>query len=54
LPAPENVIQAVLKEYAYLKNLDKQLLEIVKDSKVHKEEKFVVQVLSKVADQLKV
>jgi len=54
LPAPENVIQEVLKEYSYLKNLDKQLLKIVKDSKAHKEEKLVVQVLSKVTDQLKV
>jgi len=54
VPSPENVIQTVLKEYSYLKNLDKQLLKIVKDSKVHKEEKLVVQVLSKVADQLKV
>lgn len=54
LPAPENVIQAVLKEYSYLKNLDKQLTKIVEDSKAHKEEKLVVQVLSKVTDQLTV
>jgi len=54
LPAPENVIQAVLKEYSYLKNLDKQLLKIMKDSKAHKEEKLTLQVLSKITDQLKV
>ncbi|MDH5451594.1 MAG: hypothetical protein OEX77_12015 [Candidatus Bathyarchaeota archaeon] len=54
MSSPENAIQAVLEEYSYLRNLDKQLLKIVKGSKAHKEEKLVVQVLLKVTDQSKV
>jgi predicted nucleotidyltransferase component of viral defense system len=47
LPSLENLIKAVLEEYSYLKNLDKQLLEIVEDSKAHKEEKLVAETLSR-------
>lgn len=48
LPSPEDLVKAVLTEYSYLENLDKQLLKIAEDSRAHKEKKLVVEVLSKV------
>jgi len=53
LPPQEKVIKTVLKEYTFLKDLDKQLLKVVEDSKTHKEEKPVAELLLKVNDQLK-
>ncbi len=48
LPSPENLIKAVLEEYSYLRNLNKQLLKIVEDSQGHKEGELVDEILSKI------
>jgi len=46
LPSQNVVIRTVLKEYAFLKDLDSQLLKIVKDSKTHRERLLVSKILS--------
>jgi predicted nucleotidyltransferase component of viral defense system len=45
LPSQEIVTKKVMKEYSFLKELDKQLLKIVKDSKSHRERKLVEKLL---------
>jgi len=45
LPRQEVVTRTVMKEYAFLKDLDSQLLKIVKDSKAHRERKLVDKLL---------
>lgn len=45
LPSQEIVTRTVLKEYAFLRSLDSQLLKIVKDSKVHRERQLVAKLL---------
>ena len=45
LPSQEIVIRKVTGEYAFLKDLDSNLLQIVKDSKAHKEKKLVAGIL---------
>jgi len=54
LPPQKDVTKAVLTEYAFLKDLDVQLLKIVGDSKAHREKKLVDELLLRVADQLNV
>ena len=46
LPSQEAVIKTVLKDYAFLEDLDKQLLKIVEDSKAHSENGLVAKLLS--------
>jgi predicted nucleotidyltransferase component of viral defense system len=41
LPTQATVVKKVLAEYAFLKDLDNDLLRIIKDSKTHKEQDFV-------------
>jgi predicted nucleotidyltransferase component of viral defense system len=41
LPTQATVVKKVLAEYSFLKDLDNDLLRIVKDSKTHKEQEFV-------------
>lgn len=45
LPSQEVVTKTVMKGYAFLKDLDSQLLKIVKDSKAHRERKLVDKLL---------
>jgi len=45
LPSQGVVTRTVMKEYAFLKDLDSQLLKIVKDSKSHRERKLVDKLL---------
>lgn len=44
LPSQEIVIRKVTEEYDFLKDLDSDLLRIVKDSKAHKEKKLVAKI----------
>jgi hypothetical protein len=46
LPSQNAVTKTVIKEYAFLKNLDNQLLKIVKDSKAHRERHLVAKLIS--------
>jgi len=46
LPSQAVVTETVLKEYAFLKNLDSQLLKIVKDAKAHRERQLVENLLT--------
>jgi len=46
LPSQEAVIKAVLKDYAFLEDLDKQLFKIVEDSKAHRENGLVAKLLT--------
>ena len=48
LPSEKVVIKAVLGEFSFLKNLDDHLLTIIRDSKAHKEEKLVAELLSEI------
>jgi len=48
LPPQEIVTRTVIKEYAFLKDLDSQLLKIVKDSKAHRERRLVERLFSRV------
>jgi len=47
LPSEEIVTKKVISEYAFLKDLDIDLLRIVNDSKAHKEKKLVTEILGK-------
>jgi predicted nucleotidyltransferase component of viral defense system len=47
LPSEEIVTKKVIGEYAFLKDLDRDLLRIVNDSKAHKEKKLVAEILEK-------
>jgi len=47
LPSEEIVTKKVISEYAFLKDLDRDLLRIVNDSKAHKEKKLVTEILGK-------
>jgi len=47
LPSEEIVTKKVIGEYAFLKDLDRDLLRIVNDSKAHKEKKLVAEILGK-------
>jgi len=47
LPSEETVTEKVISEYSFLKNLDKNLLRIINDSKTHKEKKLVAEILGK-------
>jgi len=47
LPSEEIVTKKVIGEYAFLKDLDRDLLRIVNDSKAHKEKKLVTEILGK-------
>ena len=47
LPSEEIVTKKVISEYAFLKDLDRNLLRIVNDSKAHKEKKLVAEILGK-------
>jgi len=46
LPSQKAVIKTVLKDYAFLEDLDEQLLKIVEDSKAHRENGLVTKLLS--------
>jgi predicted nucleotidyltransferase component of viral defense system len=46
LPSQGNVLKTVLKNYAFLKDLNEPLLKIVEDSKAHREKELVASVLS--------
>jgi len=45
LPPKETVIEKVIGEYTFLKDLNKDLLKIIKDSKAHKERELVTKIL---------
>jgi predicted nucleotidyltransferase component of viral defense system len=45
LPSREALLEKVTREYAFLKDLDKDLIRIVKDGKAHGERKLVARVL---------
>jgi predicted nucleotidyltransferase component of viral defense system len=45
LPSEEAVLKKVTREYAFLKDLDRDLIRIVKDAKAHRERKLVAGVL---------
>ncbi len=45
LPSQELVIRKVTSEYAFLKDLDSNLLRVVNDFKVHKEKELVAGIL---------
>ena len=45
MPSQDIVTRTVLKEYAFLKNLDSQLQKTVKDSKAHREKQLVAELL---------
>lgn len=47
LPSQEIVTRKVISEYAFLKDLDSNLLRIVNDSKAHKEKELVAGILGK-------
>jgi len=47
LPSEEIVTKKVIGEYAFLKDLDRDLLRIVNDSKAHKKKKLVTEILGK-------
>lgn len=47
LPSQEIVTKKVISEYAFLKDLDSNLLRIVNDSKAHKEKELVAGILGK-------
>jgi predicted nucleotidyltransferase component of viral defense system len=47
LPSQELVTRKVMSEYAFLKDLDSNLLRIVNDSKAHKEKELVEGILGK-------
>jgi len=46
LPSRNAVTKTVIKEYAFLKDLDSQLLKIVQDSKAHRERQLVTKLIS--------
>jgi len=46
LPSQEDVLKIVLKNYAFLKDLDELLLKIIGDSKAHSENELVAILLS--------
>ncbi len=46
LPSQEDVIKTVLKDYAFLKELDEPLPTIVEDSKAHRESELVARLVS--------
>jgi hypothetical protein len=50
LPSQELVTRKVMSEYAFLKDLDSNLLRIVNDSKAHKEKELVEGILGKKKD----
>lgn len=45
LPPQETVIRRVMSEFLFLKDLDSDLLRIIKDSKAHKEKELVAKIL---------
>jgi len=45
LPSQQIVIRKVISVYGFLKDLDNNLLRLVKDSKAHKEKKLVAEIL---------
>lgn len=47
LPSQEIVTRKVISEYAFLEDLDSDLLRIVNDSKAHKEKELVARILGK-------
>lgn len=51
LPPQGAVITTVLENYAFLKDLDEQLLKIVEDSKAHRENRLVARLLSSLVSQ---
>jgi len=46
LPSQKNMVKAVLKEYAFLKDLNDSLLKIIEDSKAHREKELVTNILT--------
>jgi len=46
LPSQKNIINRVLKDYAFLKDLNDPLPKIIEDSKAHREKELVTKVLS--------
>jgi len=46
LPSQKNIINRVLKDYAFLKDLNDPLPKIIEDSKAHREKELVNTVLS--------
>ena len=45
LPSKEAVLEKVTHEYAFLKDLDRDLIRIVKDARAHRERKLVAEIL---------
>ncbi|MDH5634404.1 MAG: nucleotidyl transferase AbiEii/AbiGii toxin family protein [Candidatus Bathyarchaeota archaeon] len=52
LPSQEFVTRKVMSEYAFLKDLDSNLLRIFSDSKAHKEKELVARILAKKKAQI--
>ena len=46
LPSQRDVLKTLLKNYAFLEDLNEPLLKIVEDSKAHGEKELVARVLS--------
>lgn len=46
LPSQDDIINTVIKEYAFLKDLNDPLPKIIEDSKAHREEELVIAILS--------
>lgn len=51
IPKLNEIINCVLKEYAYMQNTDKQSNEIIKDAKSHRQKKFVEKVIRSLREQ---
>jgi predicted nucleotidyltransferase component of viral defense system len=47
LPSKEAVVNKVIREYAFLKDLNRDLIRIVEDAKAHREGKLVATILGK-------
>jgi predicted nucleotidyltransferase component of viral defense system len=53
LPSQKAIIKTVIKEYAFLKDLNDPLSKIIEDSKAHREQKLVKVVLSNLTKNVK-
>lgn len=51
LPSEEKIIDKVLDEFQYLRDLDKDLSKIVRDSKAHREKNLVNKILTELRDE---
>lgn len=51
LPSEEKVIAKVLHEYEYLRDMDRELSKIIRDSKAHREKNLVNRMLADLGDE---